>query len=108
MLLSTKFSSEKADQLPVFPDGEQGDQAWRRATALVETMVSGEAPPANVTVIVDAKDETSTLEAGPNVTQQALQGILCDADTELIARTGPTARFMDYGRMKRRTALHLL
>lgn len=100
--LVEKVLSEKADQLPDFPDGIEGDSGWRRATALVETMFSDEAPPANVTVIVDAKNEGANLEAGPNVGREALQALLCDADTELVARASD-GRFMDYGR-KQRTA----
>lgn len=86
-----------------------GDQGWRRVTALVESLVSNEAPPANVSVIIDATDAAPTngeagvyLEAGPNVGREALQAVLGDADTKVIGRTAE-GRFLDYGR-RRRTA----
>jgi hypothetical protein len=40
------------------------------------------------------------LEAGLNAGSQALQAILCDATTEVIARTGD-GRYLDYGRKQR-------
>lgn len=107
--LVDKVLGEAGDDLPDLPDGSRGSAAWRRATALVETMASDEAPPANVTVIVEAEEAFGTnaesgvfLEAGPRVGREALQAILCDADTEVVART-EDGRFMEYGR-KHRTA----
>jgi 5-methylcytosine-specific restriction endonuclease McrA len=101
--------AEVADELPALPDGSSGSAGWRKATALVETTVSDEPPPANLTVIVDADEAAGTngesgvvLEAGPMVGRQALQAILCDVDTEVIGRS-EDGRFMDYGR-KERTA----
>ncbi|HEX6220300.1 MAG TPA: HNH endonuclease signature motif containing protein, partial [Acidimicrobiia bacterium] len=106
-VLVEKVLSEAADNLPDLPDGDTPGRGWLRATALVETLVSDTPPPANVSVFVDAKHATEThgeagvtLEAGPRVGRQALQAILCDADTEVIART-EEGRFLDYGRRAR-------
>jgi hypothetical protein len=102
-----KVLSEAADRLPDLPDGTRPDLSWRKATALVETLISAEPPPAQVTVIVDAKHATATdaetgvvLEAGVRVGRQALQAVLCDAVTEVVART-EEGRYMDYGKSKR-------
>ena len=102
-----KVLTEAADRLPDLPDGAKGDLSWRKATALVETLISDEPPPAQVTVIVDAKHGVETngeagvvLESGVRVGHQALQAVLCDAVTEVVARTSD-GRFMDYGRSKR-------
>jgi hypothetical protein len=107
--LVDKVLSEAADSIPDLPDGTNGSTGWRRATALVESLVSDDPAPGQVSVIVDAKDAADTdgeagvvLDSGVRVSRQALQAILCDADTEVIARTGD-GRFMEYGR-KRRTA----
>ena len=104
-----KVLSEAADLLPDFPDGSTGPEGWRRATALVECLVSDQVPAGQVSVIVDARDAATTngesgvvLDAGVRVGQRALQAILCDANTEVIARDSD-GRFMDYGR-RRRTA----
>jgi 5-methylcytosine-specific restriction endonuclease McrA len=105
--LVDKVLSEAADALPELPDGTKGTRGWRQATALVECLVSDDPAPAQVTVIVDAKEAAGTngeagvtLESGPNVGRQALQTILCDAETEVIART-EDGRTMDYGRRQR-------
>jgi 5-methylcytosine-specific restriction endonuclease McrA len=105
--LVDKVLSEAADNLADLPDGSKGSTGWRRATALVQTMVSDEAPPANVSVIVDARHAAGTggeagvvLEPGPRVGRDALQAILCDAEAEVIART-KDGRLMDYGRRQR-------
>ena len=70
--LVDKVLQEAADNLPDLADGAHVSEGWRRATALVEIMVSDEAPPGNVTVIVEAPEAISTngetgvvLEAGP-------------------------------------------
>lgn len=104
--LVDKVLGEAADQLPEV-DGITADSSWRRATALVESLVADDAPPANVTVIVDTSDATSTggaagvvLEPGVNVGREALQSILCDAIIEVTARDG-AGRYMDYGRRQR-------
>ncbi|MEA1903872.1 MAG: HNH endonuclease signature motif containing protein, partial [Actinomycetota bacterium] len=103
-----KSLTEKADQLPDLPDGSKGDLGWRKAMALAEVCVSGEAPPVQVTVFVDARQAAQTdgeagvvLDAGANAGSQALEAVLCDSVTEVIART-EDGRYMDYGR-KRRT-----
>ena len=102
-----KVLSEKADDLPALPDGSTGDSSWRRATALVELALNDDPPPAQVTVFVDAREAASTdgetgvvLEAGPKVGRQALQAILCDATSEVIARTEDGVP-MTYGRQLR-------
>ena len=102
-----KVLSEAADELPDLPDGSTGSLGWRKATALVGCLVSGDPPPANVTAIVDAKDAAATegeagvvLDAGARVGRQVLKAIPCDADVEVTART-EDGRFMDYGRRHR-------
>jgi 5-methylcytosine-specific restriction endonuclease McrA len=104
-----KVLSEAADDLSDLPEGDTAGMGWRRATALVDSLVSDDPPPAHVTVFVDARHAAEsngragiTLEAGPNVGRKALQAILCDADTEVVARTAD-GRYLDYGR-KQRTA----
>ena len=99
--------TKAADELPGLPDGSPGSQGWRRATALVRCLTADEAPPCEVAIIVDARDAAPTngqagvtLEAGPRVGRRALERILCDADTEVIART-EDGRLMDYGRRQR-------
>jgi 5-methylcytosine-specific restriction endonuclease McrA len=99
--------SEAADALSDLPDSSVGDAGWRRATALVECLVSDDPPPANVSVFVDARHAVGTggeagviLEAGPRVGREALDAILCDAATEVVARA-EDGRFMDYGRRAR-------
>lgn len=101
--LVDKVLSEAADLLPE----PGGDTSWRRATALVELCVSDEPPPAQVTVFVDTTHATESngeagvvLEAGPRVGAKTLQAVLCDAVTEITARTSD-GRYMDYGRRHR-------
>lgn len=105
--LVDKVLSEAADALPDLPDGTRGTRSWRQATAQVECLVSDDPAPAQVTVIVDAKEAAAsngesgvTLESGPNVGRQAIQTILCDAETEIVART-EDGRTMDFGRRQR-------
>jgi hypothetical protein len=102
-----KVLTEAADSLPDLPDGTKPDLGWRKATALVQCLTSDDLSPAQVTVIVDAHHATDsngeagvTLEAGPRVGRQALQAVLCDAVTEVTARTSD-GRFMEYGRSQR-------
>lgn len=105
--LVDKVLSEAADGLPELPDGTKPSAGWRRATALVESLISDDVPPAQVTVIVDAKEAAPTggeagviLDSGARVGQQALQAILCDSTVEVTARA-EDGRFMDYGRRQR-------
>jgi 5-methylcytosine-specific restriction endonuclease McrA len=105
--LVDKVLTEAADQLPDLPDGSKGNSSWRKATALVGLCTSDDAPPAQVTVFVDARHAAATngqsgvvLEAGPRVGADALAGILCDATTEVIARA-EDGRYMEYGRRLR-------
>jgi hypothetical protein len=99
-----KVLSEAADAMP---DDIAGDAGWRRATALVESLISDNPPEGQVTVIVDAKEATPTdgeagviLDSGARVGRQALGAILCDANVEVTARAAD-GRFMDYGRRER-------
>lgn len=105
--LMNKVVTEAADALPDRSDGTRGSRRWRQATAPVQALVSDDPPPANVSVMVDAKEASQTngetgvvLEAGPRVGREALQAIQCDADTEVIAKT-EDGRFVDYGRRQR-------
>lgn len=102
--LVDKVLTEAADALS---DDVEGDAGWRRATPLVESLVSDDPPPAQLTVIVDAKEAASTgaeagviLDSGSRVGQQALQAILCDSTVEVTARA-EDGRFMDHGRRQR-------
>ena len=99
-----KVLTEAADALPADVEGDVG---WRRATALVESLISDDPPEGQVTVIVEAKDAAPsdgqagvTLDSGVRVGRHALGSILCDANVEVTARTGD-GRFMDYGRRER-------
>lgn len=99
-----KVLTEAADALPSLPDGTRGDGSWRRATALVELCLGNEPPPAQVTVLVDARHGAATdgeagtvLEAGPRTGRLALHAVLCDSTVEVTART-EDGRYMEYGR----------
>jgi 5-methylcytosine-specific restriction endonuclease McrA len=105
--LVNKTLSEKADDLPVLPDGNRGDSSWRKATALAELCLSDDPPPAQLTVFVDATHATGSngqagvvLEAGPRIGRDALEAILCDAITEITVR-GEDGTPMRYGRRTR-------
>ena len=105
--LVDKVLTETGDDLPLLPDGTRGDGSWRKATALVELCTTDDPPPVQVTVFVDATEATKTggetgvvLEAGPRVGAEALQAVLCDATTEIIART-KDGRLLQYGRRRR-------
>lgn len=102
--LVDKVLSEAVDALSADVEGDAG---WRRATALVESLVSDNPPEAQVTVIVDASEavrseaETGVvLDSGSRVGRQALQAILCDANVEVTARADD-GRYMEYGRRTR-------
>ncbi len=102
-----KVLTERADQLPELPDRTKGASSWRRATALLDVCTTGEPPPVQVTVFVDATEAAGTdgqagvtLESGPRVGAEALQAVLCDATTEIIART-EDGRLLEYGRRSR-------
>lgn len=104
-----KVLTEAADQLPSLPDGSRGGMSWRRATALVESLVSDDPMPAHITLFVEtaraapSNGETGvTIDAGPNVGPATLQAVLCESIIEVTARD-EGGRFMDYGR-KHRTA----
>jgi 5-methylcytosine-specific restriction endonuclease McrA len=105
--LLDKVLTETADQLPELPDGTRSDSSWQRATALIELCVTGDPPPAQITVFVDAEHAAETngetaviLEAGPRVGRRALEAILCDTFTEVTAR-GEDGRLLEYGRRSR-------
>jgi len=102
-----KALSEAADQLPDLPEDKRMSTGWRKAQALRQICTSDVTPPVQVTVIVDAKEAAATdgeagvvLEAGPRVGTEALQAVLCDATTEVVART-EQGRYLDYGRKQR-------
>ena len=99
-----KVLSEASDQLP---EEVAGDSSWKRATALVQSLITEEPPPGQVCVIVESHTAAATsgeagvtLESGVRVGQRALQSILCDAQTEVVART-EDGRLMDFGRRQR-------
>jgi hypothetical protein len=105
--LVDKVLTAAADRMTELDPDLPSDVSWRKATALVELCVSDDAPPANVTVFVDAKSafassgETGVvLDAGPAVSRDALQALLCDSVTEVVARA-EDGRYMDYGRRLR-------
>ena len=95
--------TEAADRLPEI-EGVTTDSSWKRATALIETLVSGD-PPTRKRNGLRGCDRRRciqgtagvVLEPGANVGREALQAILCDAVTEVTARDG-AGRYMDYGR----------
>lgn len=104
--LFDKALNDKADQLPEV-EGKNMNQARKRATALVELAVGGEAKPAHVTVFVDAVDSAPidaragvVLEAGPKVGRKALEAIMCGSTTEVIALTKNRTP-LSYGRARR-------
>jgi len=105
--LIDKVLTEAADQLSDLPDGQTPGLGWRKATALIQTLISDDPPPAAVTVIVDSRPAAPTrgeagvvLESGTRVGRQALQAVLCDAVVEVIARS-EDGRYLDYGRRQR-------
>ncbi len=100
-----KVLAEAADHLPEEADGVP--TGWRRATALVESLISDDPPPAQVSVFVDAEDAAPTdgeaaviLESGVRVGRRALEAILCDSNLEVTARTSD-GQLMTYGRQHR-------
>ncbi|MGB8361696.1 MAG: HNH endonuclease [Acidimicrobiia bacterium] len=104
--LVDKVLTETADSLSDV-EGLTPDTGWKKATALVECLVSDDPPPAQLTVTVDPKEATSTkgeagvtMESGSRVGQQALEAVLCDSVTEVTGRT-EDGRYMDYGRRQR-------
>jgi hypothetical protein len=105
-VLVDKVLNEASDRLPEV-EGMLTDSSWKRATALVQCLVSDAPPPAQLTVMVDARHAAETngeagvsLDAGSRVGRQTLQAILCDSITEIVART-EDGRYMDYGRRER-------
>jgi hypothetical protein len=106
--LVDKTLSTAADDLPLLPDGSNGDSSWRKALALAELCITDDPPPAQLTLFVDSSQATPSngqaglvLEAGPRIGRDALEAILCDAIIEVtvFAEDGNPIR---YGR-KRRT-----
>jgi hypothetical protein len=105
--LVNKTLSEKADDLPLLPDGTRGDSSWRKAMALAELCITNDPPPAQLTVFVDTTHATCSngqagvvLEAGPSIGREALEAILCDAVTEVTA-VADDGTPMVYGRRTR-------
>ena len=104
--LVDKVLSEAADQLPEV-EGLSPDRSWRRATALVQSLVSDDPPPTQITFFVDTALATAsngetgvTIDAGPHVGPTTLEAVLCDSVLEVTARDGD-GRYMDYGRRYR-------
>lgn len=102
-----KVLSEAADAIRDRSEGRNTDPAWRKATALAELCVSDTPMPAQVTVFVDAVHATGStadtgviLETGPAIGRQALESILCDSVTEVVARA-EDGRYMEFGRNRR-------
>src|SRR5688572_17657714 len=88
--LVDKTISEKADDLPLLPDGTRGDSSWRKAIALAELCITDDPPPAQLTVFVDTTQAVPSngqagvvVEAGPRIGREAPQPTLCNATTEL-------------------------
>ncbi|HET7846202.1 MAG TPA: HNH endonuclease [Acidimicrobiia bacterium] len=102
-----KVLTEAADQLPLLPDGTRGDSSWRRATALVQTCISDDPSPAEITVFIDSQyavpsgsEAGVVLEAGPRIGRQALEALLCESVTEVIVNSDDGTP-MNYGRRSR-------
>lgn len=96
-----------ADTLPTDDPQMPGDSAWRRAMALGIICVSDDPLPTQVTVFVDADTAAGTgaeagvyLEAGPRVGKEALEALLCDSTTRVIA-ISELGEPMRYGRSSR-------
>ena len=105
--LVNKTIAEKADDLPLLPDGNRGDSSWRKAMALAELCITDDPPPAQLTVFVDTNQASPSngetgvvLETGPRIGREALEAILCNAVTEVTAR-GEDGTPMVYGRKTR-------
>jgi 5-methylcytosine-specific restriction endonuclease McrA len=105
--LVDKTISEKADDLPLLPDGTRGDSSWRKAMALTELCITDDPPPAQLTVFVDTTQAVPSngqagvvVEAGPRIGRDALQAILCNAITEVTAHSEEGTP-MVYGRRQR-------
>jgi 5-methylcytosine-specific restriction endonuclease McrA len=99
--------SRAADSLPTDDPNMPADGAWRRATALALICTSDLALPTQVTVFVDAETAANSaaeagvyLEAGPRVGRRALESLLCDSTTELVA-ISEQGEPMRYGRRSR-------
>ncbi|HEX6946084.1 MAG TPA: HNH endonuclease signature motif containing protein, partial [Acidimicrobiia bacterium] len=104
-----KTLTELADQLPDLP-GDHGylGAGWRKATALLDLCMGTEAPQADVSVFVTAREAAETgaesgvvLESGTKVGRRALEAILCgDTATQVFAVT-ENGEYMRYGRKYR-------
>jgi hypothetical protein len=100
--------SRIAETLPTDDPQMPADSAWRRAIALGIICVSDDPLPTQVTVFVDADTAAGTgaeagvyLEAGPRVGKQALEALLCDSTTRVIA-VSESGEPMRYGRASRK------
>ncbi len=99
--------TKQSDALPTDDPHMPVASAWRRATALALICSSNDAIPTQVTVFVDADTATGStgeagvyLQAGPRVGRQALEALLCDSTTEVIA-VSQQGEPMRYGRGSR-------
>src|SRR5690554_4757904 len=97
-----------SDQLPQAPEEKRFVSAgWKKATALVELCMGAEAPQADVSVFVTAREAAETgaesgvvLESGSKVGRRTLEAILCGAPTQVFAVT-ENGEYLRYGRRYR-------
>ena len=97
-----------SDQLPQAPEEKRLLSAgWKKATALVELCMGAEAPQADVSVFVTAREAAETgaesgvvLESGSKVGRRTLEAILCGAPTQVFAVT-ENGEYLRYGRRYR-------
>ena len=102
-----KVLTEAADALP--KEADHMPSGWKRATALVQTLISDDPLPGQVTVMIDSTTATPTgaeagvtLESGTRVGRLALEAILCDSILEVTALS-EHGQPMTYGRRHRVT-----
>ncbi|MGH8913820.1 MAG: HNH endonuclease [Acidimicrobiia bacterium] len=95
-----------ADDLPIGPEAPR-DSSWRRVMGLAQLCMGEEPPSAHISVFVDADLAVPAdgragvyLEAGPRVGSHALEAVMCDAVSEVVA-IGGDAEPMRYGRRSR-------
>src|SRR5690606_40965533 len=103
-----KTVTARSDQLPQAPEEKRFVSAgWKEATALVELCMGAEAPQADVSVFVTAREAAETgaesgvvLESGSKVGRRTLEAILCGAPTQVFAVT-EQGEYLRYGRKYR-------
>ena len=103
-----KTLTDLADDLPAPPEGHGYLGAgWKKAQALLALCMGVEAPRADVSVFVTAREAAETgaesglvLESGAKVGRRALEAILCGAPTQVFGVTSQ-GEYMRYGRRHR-------